>query len=137
MVRFVYITTATEGAEIFLLPSERREARERLREAGLESIAIREGEPGEAGTETGEILMAADGPGDAVADLPSDREIAEWLGVLINPESSDEERMDVIGAVTQVGAVRVRSFEAAGVLTSNAGFVITIGPATFQVTVVS
>jgi hypothetical protein len=131
MARFVYTQT-----EIFLLPGERAEAQAAMREAGITSLPILEGEPGTAGSTTGETLEA-DGPSPTVADLPGDAEIAEMLSVLINPESGEDERMDVIGGLTQLGRVEVRSYRAAGILTHHEGFVIKVGRATFQVTVQS
>jgi hypothetical protein len=113
---------------------ERREAREAIRAAGLASLPILEGEPGEPGEETGEILTAADAP--PPEDLPTAETFAEMLSVMVNPEADECERMDVIGGITGCGRVEIRTFRSAGILTDNEGFVIKIGRAEFQVTVV-
>lgn len=129
MVRYVICAD-----EIFLLHTaeERREARAAIREEGLASLPILEGEPGEDGTETGELLLAATGP-----SLPSDEELAETLAAIINPETTEDDRAAMVGSLTAYGRVSLRSYRSAGVLTDNAGFVLELGTRKFQVTVVS
>lgn len=115
--------------------AERREAREAMREAGIESLAIREGEAGEAGEETGETLAAA--PAEPVA--PSAEDVAGYLGTLVDPESDDDMRADVIERLTTAspnGRVQVRTYRERMMLTEDEGFTLTIGKAEYQVTVV-
>lgn len=70
--------------------------------------------------------------------LPNDDVFAAMLGALVNPESDPSIRDEVAERLERVGrSIEIRSFADAGVLTDNAGFVVSFGGlAEFQVTVV-
>ena len=114
--------------------AERREAREAIRDAGLESLPIFEGPPGEPGEETGERLTKA--AGEPAPELPTERELSETLAAIINPETSSDDRDAMVESLTAYGRIQIRDFRSAGVLTNNEGFEIIISGQRFQVTVV-
>jgi hypothetical protein len=111
--------------------AQRREAREAMRDAGIESLPIFEGEPGEGGEETGETLAAA----AAVPAAPSAEDVAGYLGTLIDPESDDDMRAEVIERLATAGRASVRTYRERMILTDDEGFVLTVGGAEYQVTV--
>ncbi len=109
---------------------ERADACDAMRELGVESLPILEGPAGEEGTPTGEVLQAA-------VEMPSNDELAAMLMALVNPESGEDERGQIVEQLAELGRVEVRDYRGSGVLTSNAGFVLTIGRVQFQISVVS
>jgi hypothetical protein len=127
-------------------------ARAHMLEAGIASLPMYVGEAGEEGTLTGSSLTADeteecednDCAGCAWCDehgttkeLLTDAALCEMLMLLVNPESSEDDRTTIVEELTALGRVDVTDFRSAGVLTRNAGFVLRVGDHEFQITVVS
>jgi hypothetical protein len=119
--------------------AERVEARKLMADAGIDETMIYLGGPEEDHGATGELLNAnqAHEPKGS-QELLSDERVAEMLQTLIDGNSDDAMRDEVFEDLEGLGAhIEVNSFRDAGILTSNAGFVIRVGGQTFQVSVVS
>jgi hypothetical protein len=126
VVDFGDIYTLDNAAEIAI-------ARARMLEAGIASLPVFEGPAGEEGTPTGETLEAVTEAGE----VPTDHELAAMLMALVNPQYGDDERAEIFEQLGALGPMEVRDFRGAGVLTNNAGFVLSIGSTSFQISVVS
>ena len=74
-------------------------------------------------------------------EMPEDQEIANALATLIDPEADSdmrEDSLDELDSWCRVhGRADVRTYRDAGILTSEAGFVLRIGDTEYQITVTS
>lgn len=80
------------------------------------------------------------GEDDAGVEPMTEAELAEAIGKCLSPDTSDEGIDQVMGAAFgeggPAGRFELRSFADAGLLTNDAGIVVRIGSAEFQITVV-
>lgn len=118
-------------------PSERAEARVAMAEVGIESLPIFEGDAGEEGAETGETLNAAKSLEDCDYPNRGSYTLADWLRVLLDSDSDEDMRAQVLEQIASLGSVHAKSFEEAMILTDDDGLTITTRDgAVYQITVV-
>lgn len=109
-------------------PEERTEALRQMREAGLDELQIWEGDP-DAGTET-ETWSVLD------AKLLTTEEVVEVITQCLHADSHESDREEAAERLAARGTVRIKSFVEACLLTRDAGLVLSVGGAEYQITVV-
>lgn len=87
------------------------------------------------------VELRADGTCPSCAALPADQDypagtLCAVLETLVHPDSTEEERDEALDTMLSFGRVEVESFAEAGILTDDLGFVLTVGRAQFQITIV-